>query len=159
MSGLHKWTHRLNLYLVSVFPMFLIPFLILHCIIGQSKKRGSEQLAHILALEKTVESYQHHVDKLEMDLVNDCVSDIIDYNLQLTAARGSLSKATHALEQKKNALGVSAQTDLYLLRNNKWLQSQTNAQALKIRIRERLRQRKFELERLERSYRGSSNGK
>ena len=116
-------------------------------------------MAHILALEKTVENYQHHVDQLEMDLVNDRVSDIIDYDLQLTAARASLSKAACALEQIKNALGLSAQTDLYLLRNNKWLQSQTNAQALKIRIRERLRQRKFELERLERSYRGSSNGK
>ena len=93
-----------------------------------------------------------------MDLVNDHISDIIDYDLQLTAAQASLSKAAHALEQKKNALGVSAQTDLYLLRNNKWLKTQTNAQALKIRIRERLRQRKFELERLERSYRGSSSG-
>ena len=159
MSGLHKWTYRLNLYLISVFPMFLIPFLIFHCIIGQSKKRGSEQLAHILTLEKTVEGYQHHVDKLEMDLVKDCVSDVIDHNLQLNVARGSLSKATHALEQKKNALGVSAQTDLYLLRNNKWLQSQTNAQALKIQIRERLHQQNLELERLEHPYRGSSNGK
>ena len=75
-----------------------------------------------------------------------------------TAHRASLSKAACALEQKKNALGLSAQTDLYLLQNNKWLKTQTNAQALKIRIRERLRQRKFELERLECSYRGSSSG-
>ena len=105
-----------------------------------------------------MENYQHHVNQLEMDLVNDRVSDIIDYDLQLTAARASLSKAACALEQKKNALGVSAQTDLYLLRNNKWLKTQTNAQALKIQIRERLCQRKFELERLEHSYRGSSSG-
>ena len=61
-----------------------------------------------------MENYQHHVDQLEMDLVNDGVSDIIDYDLQLTAAQTSLSKAACALEHKKNALRVSAQTDLYL---------------------------------------------
>ena len=55
-------------------------------------------------------------------------------------------------------VGVSAQTDLYLLRNNKWLQTQTNAQALRIRIREHLHHRKFEFERLEQSYRNSVNG-
>ncbi|KAI6096679.1 hypothetical protein EV401DRAFT_1895699 [Pisolithus croceorrhizus] len=60
-------------------------------------------------------------------------------------------KATKALQQKKSALGVSAQTDLYLLRNNKWLQAQTNAQALKIQTRECLQQHKFELECLEAS--------
>ncbi|KIK12641.1 hypothetical protein PISMIDRAFT_120493 [Pisolithus microcarpus 441] len=112
----------------------------------QSKNKGSEQLAHILALEKTVQEYKSHVEQLEKDLINDHVSDIIDYDLQLTSAKGLLSKATQSLRQKKCALGVSAQTDLHLLRNNKWLQTQTNAHALKIRIREQLCQCKFELE-------------
>ncbi|KAI6142447.1 hypothetical protein BKA82DRAFT_4331470 [Pisolithus tinctorius] len=123
----------------------------------QSKKKGAEQLALILALEKSVQNHQSHVDQLEMDLHNDCVNDIIDFNLQLTAAQASLSKATQALRQKKSALGVSAQTDLYLLRNNKWLQTQTNAQALKVRIRECLLQRKFEFEQLEQSSKNSIN--
>ncbi|KAI6095316.1 hypothetical protein F5141DRAFT_1191368 [Pisolithus sp. B1] len=112
----------------------------------QSKNKGSQELAYILSLEKTAEDYQSHVDKLENDLINNHVNDIIDFNLQLAAAKGSLSKASHALKQKKNALGVSAKTDLYLLRNNKWLQTQINAQALKTRIREQLCQCKFELE-------------
>ena len=98
------------------------------------------------------------MDKLENDLVNDHISDFIDYNLQLAAAKGSLLKATQALVQKKNALGVSAKTDLYLLRNNKWLQTQTNAQALKIQVREWLCQWMFEWEQLEKSYRSSANG-
>ncbi|KAI6032824.1 hypothetical protein F5J12DRAFT_902583 [Pisolithus orientalis] len=96
-----------------------------------SKNKGAEQLAHILALEKTVEDYQCHVDQLEKDLVNDHVNDLIDYNLQHAAAKASLSKATQALSQKKKALGVSAHVDLHLLRNDKWLQTQTNTQALK----------------------------
>ncbi|KAI6118132.1 hypothetical protein F5141DRAFT_1187169 [Pisolithus sp. B1] len=102
----------------------------LHEWAAQSKNKGSEQLAHILALEKNC------TGQLEEDLINDDVNDIIDYDLQLTSAKGLLSKATQALKQKKGALGVSAQTDLHLLRNNKWLQTQTNAHALKIQIRE-----------------------
>ncbi|KAI6147073.1 hypothetical protein BKA82DRAFT_4330010 [Pisolithus tinctorius] len=119
-----------------------------HTHIGQSRKKGAEQLALILALEKSVQNHQSHVDQLEMDLHNDCVNDIIDFNLQLTATQASLSKATQALRQKKSALGVSVQTDLYLLRNNKWLQTQTNAQALKC---------KFEFEWLEQSSKNSIN--
>ena len=157
MSGLHKWIHRPNLYPISIFPVLLVIILLI-TYVGQSKNKGAEQLAHILALEKTVEDYQSHVDKLENDLVNDHISDYVDYNLQLAAAKGLLLKATQAFMQKKNALGMSAQTDLYLLRNNKWLQTQTNAQALKIRVRERLCQWKFELEQLEQSCSSSANG-
>ncbi|KAI6147562.1 hypothetical protein EDD17DRAFT_1781038 [Pisolithus thermaeus] len=112
----------------------------------QSKTKGAKLLAHILFLEKSVQDYQSHVDQLEMELINDQVNDILDFDLQHTAAKSLLSKATKALWQKKSALGVSAQTDLYLLRNNKWLQAQTNAQA-----------HKFELEHLEGSSRNSAN--
>ncbi|KAI5989944.1 hypothetical protein EDD15DRAFT_2388922 [Pisolithus albus] len=69
----------------------------------QSKNKGSQQLAYILSLEKTVEDYQSHVDKLENDLINNHVHDIVDFNLQLAAAKGSLSKASHALRQKKKS--------------------------------------------------------
>ena len=131
MNALHKWIHRPNLYPVSIFSVLLVIILLI-TYVGQSKNKGAEQLAHILALEKTVEDYQSHVDELKNDLVNDHISGYVDYNLQLAAAKGLLVKATQALMQKKNALGMSAQTDLYLLRNNKWLQTQTNAQALKI---------------------------
>ncbi|KAI6099040.1 hypothetical protein F5141DRAFT_1010518, partial [Pisolithus sp. B1] len=121
---------------------------------------GAKLLAHILTfLEKSVQDYQSHVDQLEMELVNDHVNDILDFDLQHTAAKSLLSKATKVLQQKKSALGVSAHTDLYLLRNNKWLQAQTNAQALKIQTRECLQQHKFELECLEGSSRNSANGK
>ncbi|KAI6100036.1 hypothetical protein EV401DRAFT_2061677 [Pisolithus croceorrhizus] len=70
----------------------------------QSKNKGSEQLAHILALKKTVQGYKSHINQLEQDHVNGHVTDIIDYNLQLASAQGSLSKAEKALKQKKSAL-------------------------------------------------------
>ncbi|KAI6016342.1 hypothetical protein BKA83DRAFT_4128954 [Pisolithus microcarpus] len=114
----------------------------------KSKKMVALESLHALHIDmKTLQEewaaqdYQSHVDQLEMELVNDHVNDIMDFDLQRTAARSLLSKATKALQQKKSALGVSAQTDLYLLRNN----------------RECLRQCKFELEHLEGSSRNSAN--
>jgi hypothetical protein len=44
------------------------------------------------------------------------------------------------------------------MKKDKYLQATLNARALKIRIRERVRHRKFEIERLERSYRNTING-
>ncbi|KAI6023439.1 hypothetical protein EDC04DRAFT_2869568 [Pisolithus marmoratus] len=108
---------------------------------AQAKSNGAKLLAHILSLEKSVQDYQRCVDQLEMDLVNDHVNDIMDFELQCTAAKGLLSKATQAFHQKKSALGVSAQTDLYLLRSNKWLQTQTNAQALKSHVESSIKRR------------------
>ncbi|KAI6039435.1 hypothetical protein EDC04DRAFT_2867975 [Pisolithus marmoratus] len=103
----------------------------------QAKSNGAKLCSHIPSLEKSVQDYQRHVDQLEMDLVN-------DHQLRLST-------------RKKSALGVSAQTDLYLLRNNKWLQTQNNAQALKVQIRECLWQCKFELECIAGSSRHSAN--
>ncbi|KAI6163378.1 hypothetical protein EDD17DRAFT_1507371 [Pisolithus thermaeus] len=102
----------------------------------QSKTKGAKLLAHILSLERSVQEYQSCVDQPEMELINDQHS---------------------AEKQKKGALGGSAQVDLYLLRNNKWLQAQTNAQALKVQISECLWQHKLELECLEGSSRTSAN--
>jgi hypothetical protein len=48
---------------------------------------------------------------------------------------------------------------LQKLKADIFLQIRMNARALKTRIRDRLRQRKFEIERLERSYRHAVNGK
>ena len=100
MSGLHKWIHRPNLYPVSIFPVLLVIILLI-TYVGQSKNKGAEQLAHILALEKTIEDYQSHVDKLENDLVNDHISDYVDYNLQLAAAKGLLLRLLRPLCKKR----------------------------------------------------------
>lgn len=59
---------------------------------------------------------------------------------------------------KKAALGVEARTLLTDISTSDYLRLRMNARALKQRIRDRLRHRKFELERLERAYRVTVNG-
>ena len=80
------------------------------------------------------------------------------------AARLAVVKKQTAIEEtiktKKKKLGVREQENLKNLMGNKFLQLKLNARALKQRVRDRLRNRKFELERLERAYRHTtSNGK
>jgi vacuolar-type H+-ATPase subunit E/Vma4 len=82
-----------------------------------------------------------------------------EFTMLLDEARVKASRIRTTLQRKQEALGVDAQLDLQQLTNNAFLRLRMNARALKQRIRDRLRQRKFELERLERAYRVSTNGK
>lgn len=55
-------------------------------------------------------------------------------------------------------MGVEERVALDELRQSRYLRDRMNARALKTRIRDRLRQRKFELEKLECAYRHTVNG-
>ncbi|OJA11301.1 hypothetical protein AZE42_09658 [Rhizopogon vesiculosus] len=103
---------------------------------GRSKYKAADAIAGILALEKTLESHQSIVRELKHQLISNSVDDITTFNLQLNDARARCAKK---------------------LKKNVYLQVRMNAHALKIRLRNRLRQRKFELEKLERSYRNTVN--
>lgn len=61
--------------------------------------------------------------------------------------------------RKFKSLGVADTAELQNMKQNKYLLARMNALALKQRLRDRLRQRKFEMERMERSYRSTMNGK
>jgi len=82
---------------------------------------------------------------------------IVDLTLELDEAHNKVTHTTETLRRRRAALGVHQRASLTKLMNNTYLTIQMNARALKIRIRDRLRQRKFELERLERSYRQTVN--
>jgi hypothetical protein len=84
--------------------------------------------------------------------------DITELGIELQDARGSLTRLGGSIRHKRAALGVGQRTALRRIQNDIFLQLRVNARGLKTRIRDRLRQRKFELERLERSYRHVING-
>ncbi|KAG2050299.1 hypothetical protein BDR06DRAFT_984071 [Suillus hirtellus] len=94
----------------------------------QSRNKAAEVITTILVLEKTLDAYETSVHELEMQL--NC---------------------------HKAALGTQAKADLEKMKNDTYLTVCLNACAVKIRIRDRLRQHKFELERLERLYRATIN--
>jgi hypothetical protein len=67
-------------------------------------------------------------------------------------------KTADTLRRRRAALGTEDKVNLERMKKDIYLTVRLNALAIKTRIRDRLRQRKFELERLERSYRATVNG-
>ncbi|KAI6040545.1 hypothetical protein EDC04DRAFT_2867542 [Pisolithus marmoratus] len=102
-----------------------------------SMNKDVDELAQILALEKTIEGHHSYLQSLEQDLVSNIIHDVAEFNLQLAEAQASLDKAKQSL-----------QCSVYL-------QMLLNAHSIKTHIRDCLHQQKFELERLEQSYRST----
>jgi hypothetical protein len=105
-----------------------------------------------------LELHKKAITKLEETLAHDDPDDIVTLSDQLDDAQKHQSHLEQGLHRKTMMLGVSEQADLRKLQHDVFLRLRMNALALKQRLRDRLRQRKFEIERLERSYRRSANG-
>jgi hypothetical protein len=127
-------------------------------ILEQSKNKGAEAIATILALENILEQHNSTVHELENAILSG-TANIVDIDLQLSEYRGKSKRVADNIRKRKWNLGVSDQANLKGLRNNAYLRIRMNARAVKTRLRDRLRSRKFEVEKLERSYRRTVNGK
>lgn len=126
----------------------------------QSKDLANKVIEEVMVLTRTLGVYK----KEEADLEDMLQSG--DYENNMTAAiaeelleelRNKIAKTRKAIGQKKEGLSVDGRLSLAKLLGNEFLQVCMNALALKQRIRDKLRARKFEIEALERSYRSSVN--
>ncbi|KAJ7889084.1 hypothetical protein B0H14DRAFT_2336875, partial [Mycena olivaceomarginata] len=68
-------------------------------------------------------------------------------------AQEALEKSLATLRRKEKALGVNEQQELQKLIKSEYMRVRMNARALKLRLRQRLRARKFEMDIVERTYR------
>ena len=126
----------------------------------RSKNKGKQTIQEIMALQKTFELSSKAVEDLEECLANGTITtDMVDFHLQLDSARAKCKRFSDTLRHRRGALGVDEEIELSKLLKSAFLGLRMNALALKQRIRDRLQQRKFEFERLERSYRNSLNEK
>ena len=124
---------------------------------GQSKRKGDQAIQAILTLDASIKSEQASVRAIHASF--DCATvDIAVAHEALESARSHLKRLEKARALKFTALGVDQCAVLLSLKTNKYLTARMNALALKHRLRDRLRQHKFEMERLERSYRRTMNG-
>lgn len=111
----------------------------------------------ILTLDESIEAEEAAIARLQESYGSPLV-DVVALHDALTRARTYLSKLQTDRERKFKSLGVAQTTMLRQLKQSKYLLARMNALALKHRLRDRLRQRKFEMERLERSFRRTMNG-
>lgn len=133
----------------------LLPFS--HTQSGQSKQKAKQAIQAILALDSSIKSEQAAI----RDLYASFNAPFVDYAVAddaLENARAHLKRLEKARATKFTALAVDEGEELLSLKSNKYLTARMNALALKHRLRDRLRQRKFEMERLESSYRRTMNG-
>ncbi|KAG1895948.1 uncharacterized protein F5891DRAFT_1130428 [Suillus fuscotomentosus] len=98
----------------------------------RSKTSNDEEISKILSVKKSLVELDRSLRRIEMQLCT-----------------GNVDNLTR--------LGISQRTREDQLRRNVYLQIHLDAQALKTRLRERLQQRKFEIEKLECSYRQTVN--
>lgn len=78
--------------------------------------------------------------------------------VEMQDARESLVRLEGQLLSKQRKLGVKENEELTRLVNNPYVGLRMNALALKSRLRDRLRSRKFELDPIERMVRKPANG-
>jgi hypothetical protein len=111
-------------------------------------------------LEDNIKDHRTRVRQLEEQLSSASGNDIdvVELASQIADARASYVKLQDSVRRRRTALGVGQCAALQRIRDSLFLQIRMNARAVKTRIRDRLRQRKFELERLERSYRQVVSG-
>ncbi|KAJ7811762.1 hypothetical protein B0H13DRAFT_2243255 [Mycena leptocephala] len=75
------------------------------------------------------------------------------YQTELESIQEALAKAEASLQRKEEALGVDEHQELEQLLNSEYMRLRMNTRALKLRLRQRLRWRKFELDPVERNLR------
>ncbi|KIJ65264.1 hypothetical protein HYDPIDRAFT_27982 [Hydnomerulius pinastri MD-312] len=123
----------------------------------RSNNRADDEIARILELEEAVIARACEVNNLEMELMLRPRSHTHDLTADLEDARKQYRRLRNTVRRHREALGVTATASLANLRNNEYLRTRTNALTLKARIRKCLQDRKFELQRIKRSYRLAMN--
>ncbi|KAG6912745.1 hypothetical protein DXG01_012471, partial [Tephrocybe rancida] len=126
---------------------------------GQSRNAGKDAVKELIQLRETrdgLKKRQREYDTLIED-ENIPADEYTEAKTELELVRLRLRELTAKIRDKQCTLGVADRVRLEKLLNDPFLAARMNALALKQCLRDRLRSRKFELDRLERSFRKQVN--
>ncbi|KAJ7219844.1 hypothetical protein C8J57DRAFT_1095127 [Mycena rebaudengoi] len=128
----------------------------------RSKNKGQQAVNAVVLLQGAIKTRKQQVREYRtayLDAVEEEDEDAHMHKVRFEAAEDALAKAEGNLKKKKEALGITDLRRLKSLENDKFIGLCMNARALKRRLRDHLRSRKFKLDRVERSCRRLLNGK
>ncbi|KAJ6526367.1 hypothetical protein B0H19DRAFT_1335642 [Mycena capillaripes] len=114
----------------------------------------------ILLLKSAVKKQTDHVNRLRakfLGAAEDADEEADYYQVEFDKADAARAKAEKTLREKERALGVGERQALSKMSHIQYYNARMNARATKRRLRDRLRQRKFELDLVERSFRRLMN--
>ena len=100
-----------------------------------------------MELKQTIDALRQEEAGLATDIINGKSTD--EAQMRLASLREDRSRLETRLKNMKRALGVDGRLKLDNLLKDRYIQLRMNAQALRTQIVRKLRDRKFELERLE----------
>ncbi|KAG6836295.1 hypothetical protein H0H93_009388 [Arthromyces matolae] len=123
----------------------------------QSQNAGNQAIDEILSLLEVRKALQESIANVDSMFASDTDVDLNSLRDQRAGLQQSLDKIVGKIKTKRDRLGVDGRVTLKRFINNKYLVLKMNASALKQRICARLRERKFELDRLERAYRQTTS--
>ncbi|THU92423.1 hypothetical protein K435DRAFT_672151, partial [Dendrothele bispora CBS 962.96] len=122
---------------------------------SQSKNKGKMVVEECMRLRRSQKALDKRVKLLQDIIAN---PNAIDYEVasaevDLPRVLEDYKKTTEKLRRKENALGATEKKQIHHLAKSPYVNKAMNARALKTRLCERVRSRKFELDRVERSCR------
>ncbi|KAJ3713041.1 hypothetical protein C8R42DRAFT_593768 [Lentinula raphanica] len=125
----------------------------------QSRKAGKTAVEEALRLRTVRDTLSDRVRRLE-DITTDLSAEpyeVAEAEQQLTEVKENLRKTSATLKNKEMALGVEGRTQYRHLASSPFIAARMNARSCKLRLRTKLTARKFERDRLERSFRRQMN--
>ncbi|KAG6812422.1 hypothetical protein H0H93_013833, partial [Arthromyces matolae] len=117
-----------------------------------------EEILRLEDVQNKLKARANECDSI-LDDTSTPVDELADAQTELASIRERINKSKENIRRKRRALGFNDLQRLDRLRNDPYIAKRVNALALKHRLKERLRARKFELDRVERAYRNQVNGK
>ncbi|KAJ7744004.1 hypothetical protein B0H14DRAFT_3097169 [Mycena olivaceomarginata] len=128
----------------------------------RSKNKGQQAINAILLLRSAVKKQTDYVNRLRakfLGAAEDADEEADYYQVEFDKADAARATAEKTLREKERALGVGERRALGKMSHLQYYNARMNARATKRRLRDRLRQRKFELDLVERSFRRLVNVK
>ncbi|KAJ3715448.1 hypothetical protein C8R42DRAFT_549560, partial [Lentinula raphanica] len=125
----------------------------------QSRTAGKIAVEAALRIRKARDTLRKSIKNLEDIIANPSSEpyEIAEAELELPLLQEKLINTQSALAAKEKALGVDGEKEYRHLASSPFVTDRMNARALKVRLRQRLQARKFERDRLERSFRRQMN--
>lgn len=158
-----QWANQIAVQTKPLQRKSIIPCTLL-CVLnprpGQSKTAGQAAVEQVIQARHKTQSLFERVKSLEEILTcNDSpVEECLYAEMALPDARKAHKNARDRAAQLERGLGVDDTTVVQKLKHAEYYTARMNGKALKERLRAKLRDRKFELDPIERSFRRTRSG-
>lgn len=124
-----------------------------------ARTAGSKAVKAVLALRSLLDNSKSTISALENRIIHPSSDDdMTDLDTKLQHARDRQVSIATSLRRASSALGITQRTNLNHALQDGFVRLRMTAFQLKQQIRDRLRERKFELRHLDQSYRNAVNG-